>query len=341
MAGLGVTLAGIFAGGMETAALSYGISAATEVLKWFTAVCLVLTAFFYTEGMQGISLLTGTVIYAVSLAADRIWSLYDPIIGGWFPEWGGIILTGIFGMLLWRKLTEGYRMRLIYEEQSRQMELRLLMQKEHYEKLTDALEEASRTRHDFRQYIRTASILLEQEHYEELKEYFHQFAQESTEKMQTPVCYCKNMSVDAILHYYASQLEQKGIKYRYSVEVPEKMKISDLDICRIFGNLMENAVRAVQKEENADEAYVNCICKVKMGKLLINIENTYAGEVQRNGAAFYSTSHSGQGIGIASVSKTAEKYGGYADFSARNGIFRANVFIPLEDMDLRLSDKAD
>ena len=41
VAGLGVTLAGIFAGGMETAALSYGISAATEVLKWFTAVCLV------------------------------------------------------------------------------------------------------------------------------------------------------------------------------------------------------------------------------------------------------------------------------------------------------------
>ena len=254
VAGLGVTLAGIFAGGMENAALSYGISAATEVLKWFTAVCLVLTAFFYTEGMQGISLLAGTVIYAVSLAADRIWSLYDPIIGGWFPEWGGIILTGIFGMFLWRELTEGYRMRLIYEKQSRQMELRLLMQKEHYQKLTDALEEASRTRHDFRQYIRTASILLEQEHYEELKAYFHQFAQESNEKMQTPVCYCKNMSVDAILHYYASQLEQKGIKYRYSVEVPEKMKISDLDICRIFGNLMENAVRAVQKEENAEIA---------------------------------------------------------------------------------------
>lgn len=160
---LGLRLPGFLAGGMENAALSYGISAATEVLKWFTAVCLVLTAFFYTEGMQGISLLAGTVIYAVSLAADRIWSLYDPIIGGWFPEWGGIILTGIFGMFLWRELTEGYRMRLIYEEQSRQMELRLLMQKEHYQKLTDALEEASRTRHDFRQYIRTASILLEQD----------------------------------------------------------------------------------------------------------------------------------------------------------------------------------
>ena len=339
VAGIGLTIAGIFAGGMETAGLSYGISAATAVLKWFTAVCLIITAFFYTEGLREIPLLAGTVIYAVSLAADRIWPLYDPIIGGWFPEWGGTILTGIFGFLLWRELTEGYRMRLIYEEQSRQMELRLLMQKEHYEKLAGALEEASRTRHDLRQYIRTASMLLEQEHYEELKEYFHQFAEESTEKMQTPVCYSKNMAVDAILHYYVSQLEQKGIEYRFSVEVPAKMRISDLDICRIFGNLLENAVRAVQKDEDTDEPYVTCVCKVKMGKLLIDIENTYMGEVRRNGDVFYSTSHSGQGIGTASVSQTAEKYGGYADFSAEDGVFRANVFIPLEEATPKVLNK--
>ena len=62
----------------------------------YIAVCLVLTAFFYTEGMQAFRFIQGTVIYAVSLAADRIWPLYDPIIGGWFPEWGGVILTGIF-----------------------------------------------------------------------------------------------------------------------------------------------------------------------------------------------------------------------------------------------------
>ena len=70
-----------------------------------------------------------------------------------------------------------------------------------------------------------------------------------------------------------------------------------------------------------------------MGKLLINIENTYSGEVRRKGDVFYSTTHNGQGIGTASVSKAAEKYGGYADFSAEDGIFRANVFIPLDETD--------
>lgn len=81
------------------------------------------------------------------------------------------------GWRVWGNFVAGayrrLRMRLIYEEQSRQMELRLMMQKEHYEKLTGALEEASRTRHDMRQYIRTASMLLEEEHYEQLREYFH------------------------------------------------------------------------------------------------------------------------------------------------------------------------
>ena len=331
-AGIGITIAGIFAGGMETAALSYGISWMTDGLKWFTALCLVGTAFFYTESRDGIPLLAGTVVYAVSLAADRIWPLYDPVIGGWFPEWGGTILAGVFGMLLWKELTDGYRMRLIYEEQSRQMEVRLLMQKEHYEKLTGALEEASRTRHDMRQYIRTASMLLEQEHYDELKDYFHRFAKESNEKMQAPVCYSKNLAVDALLHYYGSQLEQMGIRFMRSVEVPKEMKITDLDICRIFGNLLENAARAVETE-GKKESYVKCICKVRMGKLLINIENTYSGEVRRKGDVFYSTTHNGQGIGTASVSKAAEKYGGYADFSAEDGIFRANVFIPLDETD--------
>ena len=93
--------------------------------------------------------------------------------------------------------------------------------------------------------------------------------------MQAPMCYCKNMSVDAILRYYAGQLEDAGVSFHHSIEVPQKMKITDLDICRIFGNLLENAVRAVKADKETEEPYVNCICRVRMGKLLIDIENSY------------------------------------------------------------------
>ena len=110
-------------------------------------------------------------------------------------------------------------MRLIYEAVQTDG-LRLMITKEHYEKLTGALEEASRTRHDMRQYIPYRFHAAGKEHYEQLREYFHQFAKEAV-KMQAPMCYCKNMSVDAILHYYAGQLEDAGVSFHHSIEVPK------------------------------------------------------------------------------------------------------------------------
>ena len=334
IAGIIITMAGIFAGRQENAGIASGISCVTGGIKWVTALCMLIAALLYSEKQRGMFLLVGTVIYAASLIADQLWPMYDPVVGGLFPEWGGTILAGVFGLILWKELTEGYRMRLLYEEQSRQMELRLLMQKEHYEKLTEVMEETSRTRHDLRQYIRTASMLLEEEHYQELKEYFHRFAKESQENMQTPVCYSKNMSVDAIFHSYGSLLKQEKVRFEHSLEVPENVRISDLDMCRIFGNLLENAVNAVKEDTDNQERYVSCVCKVRKGKLLIEVENTYKGEIRKIGDSFYSGSHSGRGIGTASVCQTAEKYGGYADFVIGEKTFRANVFIPIEDGEL-------
>ncbi len=146
-----------FAGGMETAALSYGVSAVTEVLKWFTAICLVVIAFFYTEGTRGLPLLagqcsmpllwqqTGSGPYMIPLSADGSRNGAVPF---WLACLGVIFVAGAY-----RRLPDAADLRGAV----RQMELRLMMQKEHYEKLTGALEEASRTRHDMRQYIRTAS----------------------------------------------------------------------------------------------------------------------------------------------------------------------------------------
>ncbi len=46
-------------------------------------------------------LLVGIVVYAASLAADRIWRLYEPIIGGWFTEIGAVVLVASVGLTLW------------------------------------------------------------------------------------------------------------------------------------------------------------------------------------------------------------------------------------------------
>ena len=51
--------------------------------------------------------------------------------------------------------------------------------------------------------------------------------------------------------------------------LPEELKIRDTDLCIVIGNLLENAVNAVAEDGESKERYVNCVCKVKKGKLLI------------------------------------------------------------------------
>ena len=143
----------------------------------------------------------GTTIYACSLVADRIGYLYEPILGGGFPETGGLILTAAFGCVLWRDLSEAYKISLTYEVYSHQTELRLLAQKNHYDRLKEQMEETSRVRHDMRQHLRVLSALLEREQYGEMQKYLCRYTREFQERL-TYHSYCKNQVADAILHYY-------------------------------------------------------------------------------------------------------------------------------------------
>ena len=136
-----------------------------------------------TDCRYGKIVLVGTTIYACSLVADRIGYLYEPILGGGFPETGGLILTAAFGCVLWRDLSEAYKIRLTYEVYSHQTELRLLAQKNHYDRLKEQMEETSRVRHDMRQHLRVLSALLEREQYGEMQKYLCRYTREFQERL--------------------------------------------------------------------------------------------------------------------------------------------------------------
>lgn len=155
------------------------------------------------------------------LVADRIGYLYEPILGGGFPETGGLILTAAFGCVLWRDLSEAYKIRLTYEVYSHQTELRLLAQKNHYDRLKEQMEETSRVRHDMRQHLRVLSALLEREQYGEMQKYLCRYTREFQERL-TYHSYCKNQVADAILHYYEELCRKNGIVFQCQVEAPEK-----------------------------------------------------------------------------------------------------------------------
>lgn len=330
-AALSVCLFGteLFLGKMHTAKGLYIISRITDIMKWATALYLIGKTLCYAKQKSGGILLTGTVFYACSLAGDRIWKLYEPLVGGWFPEIGGDVLAMAMGAALWMELAGAYTFRLTYEERSRGMELRLQMQTQHYRELNKKIDEISRIRHDLRHHMRTVYAYAREKDYDRLMGYLEDYAPEG-EPLKERMVYCRNMAADAVFHYYAGVLEKSETEFECSAELPEKLRIPDMELCRILGNLLENAAEAVSLRENGEGAFVKAVVKIRNQKLLIEVSNSCFNEIQRKGNRFYSTGHEGLGTGTASVMETALRYGGLADFTAEDGIFRAKVVLPLE-----------
>ena len=322
----------IFAGSISRAEIFYAASWLSEGAKWLAAIYMLSNTFGEISSVNGKIILAGTTVYACSLAADRIWHLYEPITGGWFPEIGGTILTVAFGCILGRELAEAYKIRLTYQVYIQQTELRLLAQKKHYEKLKEQMNETSRVRHDMRQHLRVLATLLEKEQYEEMQAYLKKYTIEFQERL-TYHSYCKNPSADAVFHYYEENCREKGISFKCQVEAPADIGITETDFCRLFGNLIENAIEAAQLCADRKKRFVDIQVRAKNNKLLIRIRNGCKGKLHRNEKGLFSTKHSGPGLGTASVTEITGRYGGLADFSEEKGVFTADIFLNMMKKD--------
>lgn len=122
-----------------------------------------------------------------------------------------------------------------------------------------------------RQHLRVLSALLEREQYGEMQKYLCRYTREFQERL-TYHSYCKNQVADAILHYYEELCRKNGIVFQCQVEAPEKTGIQDTDFCRLFGNLLENAIEAAQLCPKGSSRFVRVQIRTRNNKLLIKEE---------------------------------------------------------------------
>ena len=66
-----------------------------------------------------------------------------------------------------------------------------------------------------RHHLRTIMSYTQQGKYQEMMEYLQEYASVITEE-EKRICYCRNMAVDAVIHFYAGELRKKGIPVSYT-----------------------------------------------------------------------------------------------------------------------------
>lgn len=109
----------------------------------------------------------------------------------------------------------------------------------------------------------------------------------------------------------------------FSIEFPRSTNIRSLDLVAILGNLLDNALEAVQKLPPSDRLARLYIRRVNE-MLVIKVENRFDGELQEEDGRFRSSKEGGiHGWGIESVRAAAAKYDGVVCFSHDSQWFRA------------------
>lgn len=198
----------------------------------------------------------------------------------------------------------------------------LMIQANQYNQLLSHIQQTRRIRHDFKHQIIVISELLNQKEYEKLEEYIHKtVSMVSTEMIQ----YCYSSAVNATLSHYESLCHDKNIKTDFKVSLPKEIPISEIDLCVLLGNLLENAFDACQQTQNP---YITLkLAKTSPSILALKVSNPYTHDIIEKNGKLLSTKDKGQGIGIESIQIISKKYHGITDIQYDNHIFSVKVLL--------------
>jgi Signal transduction histidine kinase regulating citrate/malate metabolism len=205
----------------------------------------------------------------------------------------------------------------------------LEMQERQYVTQRHYIENSAKVRHDFKQTIAALKSLSDAKDYDAIDQYLDQYVKSIPQRVI--VDYCKNNAVNALLNYYASQAAQCGIDMNMRINIPESLPISDVDLCGMIGNILDNAIAACRSLDQDKRWIQFTLITQHNSQLCVVATNSFDGHVRKKNDGYLSTSHSGRGIGLLSISSTAEKYGGTAEFSHVGNEFYTDIMIPIAD----------
>lgn len=325
-----------FSYGMLSAWLTVPVMRTFSVLvfifKASIAAYLIITAFLSlkSSGRQVAPLFYASVVYATTFVWDRIFPAYEPVRSGWFIEWGSLALVGAIGYTLWRDITTAYQNSIVFEQEHRMMTRQLAMQTEYARQLQKSNDENRRLTHDFRHRLHTIEGIASQ--YGENNEILR-YLSENEAIAANPAynrSFCSNVAVNALLQYYTAVTAEHRIEANFQPIIPEKLQISDVALCTVLGNLLENAVEACLRQTEGNR-YIKIFADLTEKTLFLVVENSADGNYRQEGGRFLSRKPGKPrfGTGLESVQHTLEQNGGTLDAFPEADNFRAGITLPL------------
>lgn len=238
-------------------------------------------------------------------------------------KYGIIIVAGIAGIVLLVFLCRAVFIRLVDKRISAYQND--LVEK-HYEEVENMYRQMRGWRHDYKHHIQTMKAHLLMEQYQELDDYLSELDTDLTEV--DTILRTGNVRIDAVLNSKLAVAKAKGIRVNAKATVPEQLKMKEVDLCVIIGNLLDNAMEACDKTEE-EKQFIRVYIEALKEQLYIYVSNSMADNVRKSGGQYLSTKRGSHGFGLMRIDRVVKKYNGYLNRQHEEGVFATEIMLPL------------
>lgn len=231
---------------------------------------------------------------------------------------GCIILTNLY--LLYFLSTNEKKKR--YENQVKELEQQAKLQYEYYLAQTRKQEQTMRILHDVDKHIRAIENLHTSERHNTAGEYAAQIGE--ILKPLIPTDYTDNPILNILLSDKETLTKEKGAAFRIQLSHVSLSFLQPIDVTTIFGNLLDNALEAVEKA--AGERFISLKISSYHKMVVARMENSSPDVVWKNGMPL-SAKGASHGLGLLNVQNAVKKYDGDLKLRQEDGRFIVEIFL--------------
>lgn len=173
--------------------------------------------------------------------------------------------------------------------------------------------------HDMRHHYQTLLSYAESGDLNKLTDYLkHQTAYIET---ITTGRFCENETINNILKVFHRKADEQNITIEIRAAAKLSISATDPDLVSIIANILENALHGAAKS-GSKEPFIHVNIKHQAQRFVVSCENSCIASLDFGEMPDYL-----RGIGIQSITATADKYNGSCLFSAKDGVFRCQVIM--------------
>lgn len=233
------------------------------------------------------------------------------------------LLSTILALYQIIRQISGMRTQLALQtEYARQLDSRLLAQKDFYEARVSHENALRSLRHDMAGHLNTLAVLLEDGKTTEAKKYLDGLSK--YHKEQAAEIFCKNPYMNAVLQNYAAKCRKQQITLDCHIGIGDE-ELPATELCLILNNALENAVEGSLTMPEG-ERLIKVQATVRQDQFLLRVSNRFDKSLKAADGLPVSTKEGdGHGYGLSNIRQAAGRRGGQMEYRVLDGYFVLDV----------------